>query len=115
MSSWLTSNNRKVHQRAINQAVRQLNKNIQNDPLWRGRFKVSQEAAQWYSYEDGSGYELYVVLRFTDTKTGKIQELGESVNHWLFTNGFHLWKAMNDFIVDFCNVWSENPRPSIHF
>lgn len=111
---WLKSNNRKVHQRAMNRAIRQLNKNIQNDPLWRGRFKVRQKDAEWYGFQDSSGHELYVVLCFIDNKTGKTQEKAESVNHWLFINGYHLWEAMNSFIVDFCDVWHEDPKPSIY-
>lgn len=108
---WLTSIKRKRHQREMNKLIRLLNKNIQEDNIWKGRFYVRQIAAQWYTYEDKSGADLWVVLQFIDKKTGFTYETAESVNHWRLWNGSHLWRAMNDFIVDKTNVWSEEPRP----
>lgn len=108
---WLTSKNRKRHQRAMNELMRLMNQNIENDDLWKGRFYVRQVAAQWYEYEDKSGAELWVVLRFIDKKTGFYWETAETVNHWRWVNGNRLWWAMNDFIVEKTNVWSEDPRP----
>lgn len=108
---WLTSKNRKRHQREMNKLMKLMNQNIENDDLWRGRFYVRQVAAQWYEYEDKSGAELWVVLRFIDKKTGFYWETAETVNHWRWVNGNRLWLAMNDFIVEKTNVWGENPRP----
>ena len=111
-NKWLSSKNRKVHQRAMNKLMRQMNTNIKNDELWKGRFYVRQIASQWHEYDDHSGAELWVVLRFTDRKTGKTHEVADTVNHWRFVNGSHLFWAMNDFIVEKCDVWSEDPRPT---
>ena len=108
---WLTSKNRKRHQREMNKLMKLMNQNIENDDLWRGRFYVRQVAAQWYEYEDKSGAELWVVLRFIDKKTGFYWETAETVNHWRWVNGNKLWLAMNDFIVEKTNVWGEDPRP----
>lgn len=108
---WLTSKNRKRHQRAMNELMRLINKNIENDDLWKGRFYVRQVAAQWYEYEDKSGAELWVVLRFIDKATGFYWETAETVNHWRWYNGNRLWWAMNDFITEKTNVWQSNPRP----
>ena len=67
MRKWLTSMNQKRHQRAINRLVRDLNKNLEQDDLWLGRFVVRQiESPQWIRYEDGSGAELYVTLELVD-------------------------------------------------
>lgn len=109
MEYWLTSKNRKVHQRAMNKLVRVMNKNIEKDDLWNGRFVVKQEAAQWYLYEDGSGAELFVVLRFIDRCTGRHYEVAEIVNHWRGprAHGGRLWEKMNWFIVEHCEVWDE--------
>lgn len=107
---WLTSKNRKRHQRAMNQLMRAMNENIENDDLWKGRFYVRQVAAQWYGYEDESG-ELWVVLRFIDKKTGFYWETAETVNHWRWINGNRLWWAMNEFITERTNVWQTDPRP----
>ena len=76
---WLCSKNRKRHQRAMNKLMRDLNKNIENDNLWQGRFYVKQTAAQWHEYEDKSGAELWVVLSFIDKKTGITYETAETV------------------------------------
>lgn len=108
---WLTSMNRQRHQRAINDIVRQINKNVYNDPLWKGRFYVRQKAAQWFMYEDKSGAELWVVLELIDRKTGFSRIIADTVNHWRYFNGSHMWQEMNNFIID-SGVWEEDPRPT---
>lgn len=112
--SWIKSNNRKVHQRRMNKLMRLMNKNIANDELWRSRFVVRQIGAQWYRYPDSNDYELWVVLQFIDRLTGQTLEKMETVNHWSFINGYHLWETMNSFIVDegYCDVWAQNPKPN---
>ena len=107
MKNWLTSQNRKVHQRAMNKAMRAINKNIEHDNLWNSRFIVRQCEADWLPYEDNSGWELYATLKFIDRCTGHYFVRIGSVNHWLFWNSSALWRAMNDFIVKRCDVWNE--------
>ena len=107
MRNWITSQNRKVHQRAMNQAMRAINKNIERDGLWNGRFIVRQHRAEWIPYEDNSGRELYVSLKFIDRCTGHYFIINDSVNHWIHWDGSALWSAMNDFIVNQCDVWNE--------
>lgn len=111
MNDWLTSQNRKRHQRAINKLMRDLNKNIERDDLWRGRFRVSQVAAHFVPYEDGSGAELWVCLRFVDRLTGKYEEALETVNHWRMWHGNHLFWKMNSFITEVSDVWESDPKP----
>lgn len=109
--SWLTSLNRKRHQRAMNQIIREMNKSIENDELWRGRFYARQIASQWSLYEDHSGADLWVVLRFYDRKTGFTYDYADTVNHWRYVSAGRLWWTMNEFIVERTGVWDENPRP----
>ena len=106
---WLTSMNRKVHQRAMNKLVRHMNKQIENDELWLGRFYAKQIASSWHPYEDGSGAALNVRLRFIDRKTGTTYDTHlEDVNGWRF--GAKIFWKMNWFIVDYCDVWrNEDP------
>ena len=108
---WLASKNRKRHQRVMNDLIRKINQNIKNDDLWRGRFYIRQIAAQWYEYEDKSGAELLVILRFIDKKTGFYWATAETVNHWRWGNGGRLALAMNDFIVKRTKVWESDPMP----
>ena len=108
MNNWLTSKNRKRHQRAMNQLVRRFNKSLEQDELWRGRFKISQmRDSQWWHYEDGSGAELYVCLVFIDQCTGKYWFQYESVNHWRMWGGAHIWEKMNWLITTHWDVWKE--------
>ena len=37
---WLTSMNKKRHQREINRLIRETNKSIEKDELWNGRFCI---------------------------------------------------------------------------
>ena len=62
---WLTSMNKKRHQREINRLVREANKSIEKDDLWHGRFCIKQvESPQWHVYEDKSGAEYFVHIKF---------------------------------------------------
>ena len=111
MTYWLTSHNRKVHQRAINKLVRAMNKNLQQDNLWCGRFKVTQKgASQWHFYSDGSGADLYVCLKFSDLVTGRAFFKSASVNDWrgLRANGYKIWETMNWLITEHWDIWKED-------
>ena len=70
MKYWLTSMDKKKHQRAMNQLVRSFNKALEKDELWCGRFVIRQVySPQWHRYDDGSGAELFVHLKFIDRST----------------------------------------------
>ena len=107
---WLTSMNKKRHQRDINRLIREANKSIEKDDLWHGRFCIKQvESPQWHVYEDKSGAEYFVHLKFIDKCTGRYWIQAETVNHWRgsFGNGWRIWDKMNWFIVEHCSVWDE--------
>ena len=61
---------RKKAQRKINKLVRNMNKNIHDDNLWRGRFIFRQTDAYWEKFEDGSGGILRVWIEGRDLKSG---------------------------------------------
>lgn len=106
MMGYRYSANRKRHQRQVNKVFRALNKNIEKDELWQGRFVARQRASYFTQYEDKSGYYLVVVYDFLDKKTGQTSrlyyELGGSLS---FFDGTKLFMQMNDFIVLDCDVW----------
>lgn len=106
MMGYRYSANRKRHQRQVNKVFRALNKNIEKDELWQGRFVARQRASYFIQYEDKSGYYLVVVYDFLDKKTGQTSrlynELGGSLS---FFDGTKLFMQMNDFIVLDCDVW----------
>ena len=105
---WLTSMNKKRHQREMNRLVRETNKSIEKDDLWNGRFCIKQiESPQWYIYEDKSGAEYFVHLKFIDKCTGRYWVQADTVNSWRTSNGWRIWGKMNWFIVEYLDVWSE--------
>jgi len=111
--SWKISQNRKVHQRAINKLMRNINQNIYNDPLWKGRYYIRQYKCWWSrDWEDPTYYRFIVQFILYDRKTNlNYLTCLRTSNDWLFLNGYKLWREMNDFILD-SRVWEENPRPT---
>lgn len=110
MIYWLTSHNKKRHQRAINRLVRAINKNLENDELWCGRFMICQiDSPEWQAYEDGSGAELWVTLKFVDHATGRYYTTCDIVNNWRgpHANGFKINAIMNWLITTHWNVLQE--------
>lgn len=102
----MSSHNRRKHQRWLNAYCRKVNKSIEKDDLWQGRFVVKQIATDMYWFTDKSGGLMYCRLLFYDKKTGITAE-------W-FTDNLdvqtHMFWRMNDFIIKDCKVW-ENEHP----
>ena len=103
----MKSHNRRNHQHWLNTFVRNANRAIENDDLWLGRFYARQKGTRMEWFEDKSGGILHCILEFVDKKTGRTEVwytdcLAVDWNYW--------WK-MNDFIVNECDVWNENPGP----
>ena len=97
---------RKRHQRQVNKVFRVLNKIIEKDELWQGRFVARQRASYFVQHEDKSGYYLIVVYDFLDKKTGQTSKLYNETDWSLsFFDGTKLFMQMNDFIVLDCDVW----------
>ena len=113
MKGWMTSFNRKKHQRRINKYVRAMNKNIANDDLWRGRFVTRQvDSPTFYTYEDGSGAELENVhLVITDLATGHEVHDWDSGNGWCHWGGGHIWRFVNYAITECFDVWKNGADP----
>ena len=92
-------------QRQINRAVRKLNESICADNLWRGRFVVHQVDRAYQQFFDRSGYDFYVFLQFLDKKTGQNKTI--PFEYFSFCFAGHLGWAMNNFIVQDCDVWKK--------
>ena len=103
----MKSKNRKNHQRWFNQYCRYVNKCIENDDLWLGRFCIAQKATIMEWFEDKSGGLMYTLIEMCDKKTSHTAE------RWY--NGLEMdskfWWDFNDFIILDCKVWEENPDP----
>ena len=103
----MLSHKRKNHQRWFNQYCRYVNKNIENDKLWRGRFYISQNRTKLNWFEDGSGGLMTAEIVMHDRKTGKM------ITRWYSGLGmdWQFWWDFNDFIIKYCKVWEEQPSP----
>ena len=99
--------NRKKYQREVNRYVRALNKDIQNDWLWNGRFKVSQEWSAFEPFHDHSGALFTVGLVITDKKTG-YKEYNRFDNYDI---DWQMWRWVNNCITEVWKVWNETPNP----
>lgn len=110
---WMYSLNRKKQQRNMNKYVRAINKNLENDDLWRGRFYVRQvDSPVFYVYEDKSGASLeHIHLVLTDRVTGQTVDGWDSMNGWCHWSGSCLWRFVNDAIVEKLDVWRNGPDP----
>ena len=102
---------RKKQQRKLNKIIKEANQRMKDDSLWRGRFQIKQLRSDYRPFpRDYSDYgNFYAELEFVDKKTGKTKR------SWyhpfsLFEN--HIYGLLNDFIVSYCDVWSEKPSPS---
>ena len=112
MLNWKTTTNKKKIQRHINKVIRNMNKSIERDDLWLGRFYCRQKSISYEMSENGSYMYALVCVEMIDRKTGKF------AIYWLRKEDFmgsawRCWEKMNFFVTEYCDVWREDPRPSI--
>ena len=101
----MASHKRKNHQRWFNQYCRYVNKVIEDDDLWLGRFYISQAQTYMNWFGDNSGGLMYALIVMHDRKTGitNMKWYSGIDMEWKF------WWDFNDFIIKDCNVWEEKP------
>ena len=101
---------RKKAQRVINKNIRLLNKGIESDDLWRGRFIMRQIDARWSPFDDGSGGQLFTTIMMVDKRTGQTKRV------WLdnYDSPWSYFSAINDFIVKDCAVWEKEGRDFLY-
>ena len=108
------SNNRKKQQRLLNAFVKSANKMIRDDFLWRSRFFIRQVQASFSYFSDGSGAELFVVLRVYDKKTLTYIDTLGTVSEFCFCDGYRLFLLLNkaiteEFLLDEKGKITEDP------
>lgn len=106
--------NYKKIQRKVNKIVRKLNKQIEDDELWKGRFYIRQVKRYMKPYDDMSGIDDAFLFEMYDKKTG-MKHLSNGWYSYFALKTFNkLAWDLNNFIVDICKVWQEDPRPNIN-
>ena len=103
---------RKNYQRKLNKIIKNINKNIENDELWNGRFIFFQHSAEFEIFPDKSGGLLYVIIRAYDKKTGYYKDYFCDYAPYLdlFYGRISL-DVVNHFIVEDLKVWGEEIDP----
>ena len=105
---------RKTYQRKFNHKIRQLNKSIEQDKLWRGRFVFLQKNCRWWGFEDSSGGQLSVCVRAYDKKTSYYHDYCLEYAPWMSTFNWNLTMEVgNTFIVEDLNVWQNEEHLSL--
>ena len=103
---------RKNYQRKLNKKIQNINKSLREDTLWKGRFEVRQIDAFWEKFSDNSGGVIHVIIRLVDKKDGYYKDCIIEYAPWLMGFSWELNSKINEFIVNDCDVWNENPKPS---
>ena len=92
-------------QRMINKSIHQLNENIANDDVWKGRFYAHQSYIHFYTYEDKSGVNAIAKIELVDKLTKETQTvfLNKFEIVGIFKTkftlfGYGLWEHMNSFV-----------------
>lgn len=104
---------RKNYQRKFNKLIHSVNKNIEKDSLWLGRFVVYQTNATFQKFDDNSGGVLYTELRFIDKYTHYYWDTTFAYAPYYPFNEYHIFKLMNKFIVVYDDVWFDIPKKPI--
>lgn len=95
----------------IKESINKINKNVWDDDLWLGRFEIKLDKIRYQRFEDWSGYTALIEVTLIDKRTNLTKK--EYVGYSEIFLGSHLWRFMNDFIVQVVKVWQEDPRPQL--
>lgn len=106
----MQADRKKEHKKVI-KYIRKFNKYIGNDEhIGLNRFRVDVLSETMYRFSDGSGVELFFIIKMTDTYTGNIAcFLADNFN---YRN--KLATYVNDFMIRCSDGWRGH-IPSLHY
>lgn len=102
---------RKKYQSGLRHLIKDLNKNIENDTLWNGRYVFHIVLTHFERFEDGSGGLLYAVVRGYDKADGYFSDYMVEYAPYLYGCNFDIWKMANHFIVNGSNTYKDGRNP----
>lgn len=102
---------RKEYQHKLNKLIKEVNKTIENDSLWNGRFVFHIMVTDFERFSDNSGGLLYVVIRGYDKKTKVYKDYALSYAPYLSFTDFDILKIANKFITEDTDTWKDGNNP----
>lgn len=102
----------KAYKNKFAKLIKEYNKAIINDDLWRGRFEMRIIRSRWEWFEDDSGGILHNVIRCFDKRTEQYKDFFIEYAPWIRSIHWHIgMDILNTFIVEDIDVWkNEKPR-----
>ena len=91
---------RRSYQRKLNKVVKDMNENIANDDLWKGRFVFHIMATEFEKFSDGSGGLLHAIIRGYDKAEGYYKDYIIAYAPWLHYSDIDVWRIGNGFITE---------------
>ena len=88
---------KKQIKKKVNEAIEYVNKIIQDDELWKGRFYMRLDSLTFQRYEDNSGFATQLKVKLVDIETGLLKFFYVDYSHIFLKQ--RLATIMNDFIV----------------
>lgn len=98
-----SSNSKKNLKRKVISRIKKMNKNLHDDPLWKGRFVVRCDDIFHGTYEDGSGNYATVYLTIWDKEKSWISSKRFNDLDFTMFNGYNFWEWVNQFVCD-CTI-----------
>lgn len=102
---------RKKYQHKLNKLIKEVNKAIENDSLWNGRFIFHIMDSVFERFKDSSGGMLYVVIRGYDKKTKFYKDYTLSYAPYLNFTNFDILHIVNKFITEDTDTWKNGNNP----
>lgn len=97
---------RRDYQRKLTKKLREVNKSIEEDNLWRGRFVVRQKGSDFENFDDKSGGLLHTILRVIDKKTGYYHDYRLAYAPYLCGINWEIYMdIVNNFITRDSYAW----------
>lgn len=107
----MKTKDRKVEHKKVIKYIRKWNKTLnEDDTIGCGRFRIDMWSEKWYRFSDGSGGELYVLLKLSDTLTNN--------SAMFYVDNFNykckVGQYLNDFMIR-CSSGHKGHYPPLNY
>ena len=102
---------RKEYQHKLNKLIKEVNKAIENDSLWNGRFVFHIMVTDFERFSDNSGGMLYTIIRGYDKKSKMYKDYDLQYAPYLSFAHVDIWSTVNNFITKDTDTWYNGNNP----